>query len=125
MAIDQVWKHDKFGGQGVPMISVNVGGKAGGASGGLEPGAKLLVSNLHFNVSTSDVKARWRTAVGTERGCGGGSAGQGRHSWEGTFGAVPSFRRPTRRWGYLHPRLAAGAVGCCAAECRWRCCCAS
>ena len=72
MAIDQVWKHDKFAGQGVPTISVNLGGKGGGAPGGLEPGAKLLVSNLHFNVSTTDVKARCCAAVRTATAWGGG-----------------------------------------------------
>jgi hypothetical protein len=77
MAIDQVWKHDKFAGQGVPMISVNLGGKGGGAAGGLEPGAKLLVSNLHFNVSTTDVKARCGAASCTASAWGGGAE---RHS---------------------------------------------
>jgi len=56
MAIDQVWQHDKFPGQGVPMVNVSL--KGGNAAGGAaqDTGAKLLVSNLHFNVTQQDVK---------------------------------------------------------------------
>jgi len=55
MAIDDVWEHDKFPGRRAGTL--NVVTKTAGAAAG---GAKLLVSNLHQNVTTHDVKARQR-----------------------------------------------------------------
>jgi hypothetical protein len=47
MAVDDAWQHDRFQGG-------NRGPRAGGGGGG----ARLVVSNLHFNVTNADVKVR-------------------------------------------------------------------
>jgi len=67
------WQHDKFGG-GAGNVNVVRKGGAGDAAG-----TKLLISNLHPNVTTQDVKARplrrsaWpearRGGWGAVRGC--------------------------------------------------------
>jgi hypothetical protein len=53
------WDHDMYqggngGNGGGRSVSARIGGGAGGGGGG---SAKLLIGNLHFNVSNQDVKA--------------------------------------------------------------------
>ena len=49
MAMDEDWEHDKF-----PVVNL----VAKGPQQHSFAGTKLLVSNLHHNVSSNDVKAR-------------------------------------------------------------------
>lgn len=55
---DEMWQHDMYQVQHTRQAPVR--GEA------IETGTKLLISNLHFNVSDDDVKVRDRQALGLQ-----------------------------------------------------------
>ena len=59
VAAMDTWEHDMYqgGGGGRAAGRGGVGGRMGGGAPGAGGSAKLIISNLHFNVSNQDVKA--------------------------------------------------------------------